>query len=220
LVRLRPVIVGDLISLEVHSAPLNWLQRAIKRAIDLTIAVPLGLFLLPLFAGIAIAVKLDSRGPVFFRQQRLGYRGEAFYIYKFRTMTVLEDGPTVVQATKDDQRVTRVGRWLRKSSLDELPQIFNVLSGKMSLVGPRPHPIALDKLYSQTIEHYELRQHVKPGITGWAQVNGLRGETQIPALMERRINYDIWYAKNASISLDIEVLLRTPGELFLQRNAY
>jgi lipopolysaccharide/colanic/teichoic acid biosynthesis glycosyltransferase len=135
-------------------------------------------------------------------------------------MTVLEDGGTVTQVQRDDQRVTRVGKWLRKTSLDELPQIWNVLRGDMSLIGPRPHAVAHDEMYSKVIENYELRQHVKPGITGWAQVNGLRGETPTLDLMYRRIEFDLWYAANCSLALDFVIFARTPFALLGNSNVY
>ena len=135
-------------------------------------------------------------------------------------MCVLEDGDSVTQASRDDQRVTRVGRWLRKSSFDELPQLLNILRGEMSLVGPRPHAVAHDELYAKLIENYELRQHVKPGVTGWAQVNGLRGETPTVDLMFRRIEFDLWYAANSSVMLDLQILVRTLFTVLRQDNAY
>jgi undecaprenyl-phosphate galactose phosphotransferase/putative colanic acid biosynthesis UDP-glucose lipid carrier transferase len=182
--------------------------------------MPIAIVAAPLMCLIGVAIRLDSRGPVIFRQTRLGYRSRPFEIYKFRTMTVLEDGDNVQQASKGDSRVTRVGRILRKTSLDELPQIINVIRSQMSLVGPRPHARSHDSFYAGLIENYEIRQHVKPGITGWAQVNGLRGETSDIELMRRRVEYDIWYAKNASIVLDIAIILRTIVEIFRQKNAY
>lgn len=211
---------GPWYSVEVQKQPLNRAQRFAKRAIDLALAAPLLVVLAPFFAAVALAIRLDSPGPVFFRQKRLGYRGSTFTILKFRTMTVLEDGEQVQQARRDDRRVTRTGRWLRRASIDELPQLFNVLRGEMSLVGPRPHARAHDKLYAGLIENYELRQHVKPGLTGWAQVNGLRGETPSAEAMCKRVEFDIWYAKNASILLDLQILARTVLEILRQRNAY
>ncbi len=212
--------IGRLYSLELQKPPMNALQRAGKRALDLVISVPLLVFIAPLLGLIAIAVKLDSNGPVFFHQQRRGYRGRPFAILKFRTMNVLEDGETIVQARKHDDRVTRIGYWLRRSSLDELPQLFNVVMGQMSLVGPRPHAIAHDAFYAKCVTHYEVRQHVKPGITGWAQVNGLRGETASPDMMRKRVEFDIWYAKHANVWFDIKILFFTAAEIFRQRNAY
>lgn len=212
--------VGRISTIELQKTPQTRAQLVAKRVVDLLIAVPISIFVAPLLAIIAIAVKLDSRGPVIFRQQRLGYRSRAFHIMKFRTMTVLEDGDQVAQASRNDPRVTRVGRFLRKTSLDELPQIFNVLCGEMSLVGPRPHARAHDALYASLIENYEIRQHVKPGITGWAQVNGLRGETLDIEAMRERVEHDIWYAKNTSMALDLAILLRTALLVLRQTNAY
>ncbi len=212
--------VGPNVTIEMQKAPMSTGERAVKRAIDVVVAGSATLFILPLLVVIALAVKFDSKGPVLFRQSRNGYRGKPFRIFKFRTMTVMEDGQAVVQARKNDQRVTRVGRFLRKTSLDELPQLLNVLLGEMSLVGPRPHAVAHDELYAKLIENYALRQHVKPGITGWAQVNGYRGETPTVDLMYRRIEYDLWYAANCSLSLDILILVRTASALWGQPNAY
>ncbi|HLF22751.1 MAG TPA: exopolysaccharide biosynthesis polyprenyl glycosylphosphotransferase, partial [Burkholderiales bacterium] len=213
-------VVGQTVAVELQKAPLNRLQRAIKRGIDLTIAVPALVVLSPFMAAIAALIAMGSRGPVFFRQERLGYRGKPFAILKFRTMTVLENGEEIEQARQNDWRVTRVGAWLRRASLDELPQLINVVRGQMSLVGPRPHASAHDAFYSKLIPNYELRQHVKPGITGWAQVNGYRGETPTVDTMEKRIEFDVWYAKNQSVMLDWQILLRTIVEVFRQRNAY
>lgn len=212
--------VGPSVAVETQKAPLSSFARRVKRSIDFAVAsVALGL-LAPAFAAIALAIKLDSNGPVFFRQRRNGFRGLPFRIVKFRTMRVLEDGDAVAQAQRDDKRVTRVGRWLRKTSLDELPQLLNVLWGEMSLVGPRPHALAHDEFYARLIEDYELRQHVKPGLTGWAQVNGLRGETPTVDVMLRRIEFDLWYASHCSILLDFEIVLRTVFTVLRQDNAY
>jgi len=212
--------VGHSIAIETQRVPMSSSARAVKRAIDIVVAASVLLFLAPMLLVIAALVKLDSSGPVFFRQRRNGYRGREFRILKFRTMTVLEDGAAVTQARRDDQRVTRVGRWLRKTSFDELPQLLNILRGEMSLVGPRPHAVAHDELYAKLIENYELRQHVKPGVTGWAQVNGLRGETPTVDLMFRRIEFDLWYAANSSVSLDLQILARTVFTVLRQTNAY
>jgi len=195
-------------------------QKCLKRVCDLAIALPLFALLAPLMVAIAILIRIDSKGPAVFRQTRLGRGGKPFAIVKFRTMTVIEDGDNVTQVRKDDARVTRFGRWLRRSSLDELPQFINVIAGDMSLVGPRPHAIAHDRLYATLIENYQLRQLVKPGITGWAQVNGLRGETPAVEDMRDRVTLDIWYARRACLALDLKILLRTPFEVLRQRNAY
>jgi putative colanic acid biosynthesis UDP-glucose lipid carrier transferase len=190
-----------------------------KRVLDVVLAGLAILLCLPLFALIALAVAADSRGPILFRQRRAGAGGRLFGIYKFRSMHVLEDGTHIVQATKGDPRVTRVGRFLRAASLDELPQLFNVLSGEMSLVGPRPHAIAHDEYYSARVENYAVRQEVKPGITGWAQVHGARGATLDVADMQRRIELDAWYVAHQSLWLDLVILARTPLEVLRRRNA-
>ena len=212
--------IGNRIAVDVQKAPMNGVGRAAKRTMDVVLSAGLLLFFAPLLGVVSLAVICDSPGPVFFCQRRNGYRGRIFRIFKFRTMSVMEDGDVASQASKNDIRVTRVGRILRKYSLDELPQLINVLRGEMSLIGPRPHPMALDELYSKLIENYEIRQHVKPGITGWAQVHGLRGETQTLDLMYRRIELDCWYAKNCGVLLDSRILARTVLEVVRPRNAY
>jgi undecaprenyl-phosphate galactose phosphotransferase/putative colanic acid biosynthesis UDP-glucose lipid carrier transferase len=212
--------VGRTSVVELQRAPLSGGQRLLKRGLDLAISVPLLVFLAPLMAVIALLVKLDSPGSVFFCQTRNGAWGVPFRIIKFRSMNVAEDGSMIVQASRGDARVTRVGRVLRKTSLDELPQLINVLKGEMSLVGPRPHAVAHDKLYSSLIENYELRQLVKPGITGWAQVNGFRGETATTDLMRKRVQYDLWYAKNTNPLLDVMILAKTAFVLLGRPEAY
>ena len=190
-----------------------------KRMLDLAVAGIAILFFLPVFALVTLAIALDSKGPVLFRQRRAGEGGKLFGIYKFRSMHVLEDGTNVVQALKGDARITRVGRFLRASSLDELPQLFNVLSGEMSLVGPRPHAIAHDEFYSARIANYRVRHLVKPGMTGWAQVHGARGATTELSDMQRRIDLDAWYVAHENIWLDLVILARTPLEVLRHRNA-
>ncbi|WP_083901323.1 sugar transferase [Azospirillum sp. B4] len=190
-----------------------------KRLLDLGLGVALTLASLPLLALIALMIRLDSRGPVLFRQQRIGLAGQPFQIVKFRTMHVLEDGADVVQATARDPRVTRLGRLLRLSCLDELPQLLNVLSGEMSLVGPRPHAAAHDDFYSARIPNYLYRQNVRPGITGWAQVNGARGATPLLSDMQARVDLDAWYVDHASLALDLRILARTPWEVVSRRKA-
>lgn len=220
LARCKPLAVGGNIALEIRHEPLGAFQRVLKRGMDISVSLFALILFAPLLITIALAIKVDSRGPIFFRQMRNGYRGKVFKIWKFRSMSVMENGPVIQQARKNDPRVTRVGRILRKTSLDELPQLINILFGEMSLVGPRPHAMAHDELYSRAIENYEVRQHVKPGLTGWAQVNGLRGETASMGAMYQRIEYDLWYAVNASVLLDMEILARTAFEVVKQRNAY
>jgi undecaprenyl-phosphate galactose phosphotransferase/putative colanic acid biosynthesis UDP-glucose lipid carrier transferase len=169
---------------------------------------------------IAVLIKLDSRGPVLFRQTRVGFNGRTFRILKFRTMKTLEDGPEIRQATRGDDRVTSMGRWLRATSADELPQLINVLRGDMSLVGPRPHAVAHNGQYDVAIANYAARHRVKPGITGWAQVCGYRGETPTVDLMLKRVEHDLWYIDNWSFWLDAVILLRTLVALMRPQNAY
>jgi exopolysaccharide biosynthesis polyprenyl glycosylphosphotransferase len=207
-------------NVNVPSAIDDTLYASFKRGLDLIIAVPALIVVAPLLAVIALLVRLDSGGPVFFRQTRLGLGGKPFNIVKFRTMSVMENGDTVRQVTRNDVRVTRFGRFLRAFSLDELPQLLNVISGEMSIIGPRPHARAHDEMYGRMIDCYALRQNIKPGITGWAQVHGLRGETATLEAMRARVDYDVWYVKNANIALDIEILFRTALEVFRRRNAY
>jgi putative colanic acid biosynthesis UDP-glucose lipid carrier transferase len=174
----------------------------------------------PVLLLIAIAVKCTSAGPVFFKQRRYGENGDSVLVYKFRSMTVMEDGNKVVQATKNDQRLTPIGGFLRKTSLDELPQFINVLQGKMSIVGPRPHANAHNEQYRKLIKGYMIRHKVKPGITGWAQVNGFRGETDTLDKMQNRIKYDLDYLRNWSVWLDLKIIVLTVAVIFRDRNAY
>jgi len=176
--------------------------------------------LAPLFVLVVLLIRLETSGPVIFRQRRKGFNGREFTIFKFRTMKVLEDGHIIRQAQRKDARVTRVGAILRATSIDELPQLVNVLCGNMSIVGPRPHAIAHDDGYTKLIANYAFRQHVKPGLSGWAQVNGFRGETANLELMEHRVNCDLWYIKNWSFWLDLRILILTGFELMRRRNAY
>ncbi|MGH6840291.1 MAG: exopolysaccharide biosynthesis polyprenyl glycosylphosphotransferase, partial [Methylocella sp.] len=193
--------------------PMSAFERAVKRTIDVVGSVTAILFLWPLCMIAAIAVKFDSHGPVIFQQRRTGFNAKEFVIFKFRTMSVLEDGPSITQACRDDPRATRIGKLLRRSSIDELPQLLNVLKGDMSLVGPRPHAVAHDKEYAARISDYGLRHNVKPGITGWAQVNGLRGETRSVEEMAERVKFDLWYVNNRSLGFDINILVRTCFEV-------
>lgn len=212
--------VGSLILAEYQRAPLSITERFFKRSLDIAVSLAGIILLSPLLLIAALAVKLDSPGPVFFKQARRGFGGKPFLILKLRSMAVQEDGAAVVQAKRDDARVTRVGRLLRRTSIDELPQLWNVFAGHMSIVGPRPHAVAHDDYYSQLIEDYAFRHHAKPGITGWAQVKGLRGETPHAENMKARIEKDIWYIDNWSIWLDIVIILRTGLVVLGQRTAY
>jgi Undecaprenyl-phosphate glucose phosphotransferase len=217
----RPQIwVGDLIGLELERAPLGYVDRMLKRSLDLAVA-SVGLALLsPLMVLTAVAIVAESGLPIVFRQHRKGFGARPFAIFKFRSMTVRENGPAVVQARRGDARITRIGRMIRRTSIDELPQLFNVLRGDMSIVGPRPHALAHDDYYDGLIASYALRQHVKPGITGWAQVNGLRGETSAVEQMRARVEHDLWYIDNWSIWLDLRIIVMTALKIFVDDNAY
>ncbi|MBR1217865.1 undecaprenyl-phosphate glucose phosphotransferase [Bradyrhizobium sp. U87765 SZCCT0131] len=208
------------LAVEVQRAPLQSWERAFKRAFDIVGASCALLMLLPLMLITALAIKLDSPGPVLFRQRRTGFNARQFAIFKFRTMTVMEDGPEITQACRGDDRVTRVGRILRTSSIDELPQLINVLIGDMSLVGPRPHAVAHDNLFGDLLSAYAFRHHVKPGITGWAQVHGYRGEIHRVEQMKARVEHDLWYINNWSMALDVRIAVLTFVELMRRRNAY
>jgi putative colanic acid biosynthesis UDP-glucose lipid carrier transferase len=212
--------LGNSLYVDLHRAPLTTTQCAAKRTLDVLGAGAALLLLSPVLALAAIAVKLDSPGPVLFKQQRCGFNGRAFTIWKFRSMSVLEDGPSVVQARRLDKRVTRVGRWLRRTSVDELPQLLNVIQGSMSLVGPRPHALAHENQFDKSVRNYAFRRRVKPGLTGWAQVHGCRGETPTNEAIERRVEYDLWYIDNWDLRLDLAILLRTPVEVLRARNAF
>lgn len=193
-------------------------DRLEKRIFDTAIAL-VGLILMsPLFLLAALAIKLDSPGPIFFRQRRYGRNNRVFRIFKFRTMTVAEDGDRVTQAKREDMRVTRIGRVLRASSIDELPQLINVLLGHMSIVGPRPHALAHEREFEESFDLFSRRRRVLPGITGWAQVNGCRGETKTPEDVKKRMEYDLYYIDNWSIWFDMEIIVRTI--VTISRGAY
>ena len=216
----RWINVGPVPVISVFDAPFSGVDGWAKRLEDvvLSIGILLGIAIPMLL--IAGAVKLTSRGPVLFRQRRYGLDGREITVWKFRTMTVGENGDNVVQARKGDARVTPLGAFLRRTSLDELPQFVNVLLGDMSIVGPRPHAIAHNEAYRALIPGYMLRHKVKPGITGWAQVNGWRGETDTLDKMERRVQSDLWYIRNWSLWLDLRIIARTAFRVFVDENAY
>jgi len=209
-----------ILSIELQRAPLSVTERLVKRAIDIVLALTAVTFFVPVVALSALAIKLDGRGPVIFRQNRKGFNGRQFVMYKFRTMTVQENGNSVTQAVRNDPRVTRIGKLLRSSSIDELPQLLNVLRGEMSLIGPRPHALAHDNQFETVLRDYAFRHHVKPGMTGWAQVNGLRGATPTIDLISRRVTFDLWYINNWSLWLDIQILIKTFFEVLRKRNAF
>lgn len=216
----RTVNVGTAWTIELQRAPLSNTEQNFKRAFDLLLAAVAIVILSPLMLMAALMIKFDSTGPALFKQRRHGFSGRTFVIYKFRTMRVLEDGADLRQATRNDVRVTRLGRWLRQTSIDELPQLFNVLLGQMSLVGPRPHAIAHNDEYQKVVANYALRHHMKPGITGWAQVNGHRGETETIDKMERRVEHDLWYINHWSPWLDLRILFKTVLLACRQPTAY
>ena len=220
LIQARSISIDGIPALSMCETPLFGYRAIAKRATDLLISSVALVLAAPLMIAIAILVWLSSPGPIIFRQRRYGLNGEEIIVYKFRTMTVTEDGPTVVQATKSDPRTTRIGQFLRRYSLDELPQLINVLEGPMSLVGPRPHAVAHNELYRKLIKGYMVRHKVKPGITGLAQVNGLRGETQTVAQMEARVRYDLEYLRNWSLGLDMEILAKTAVRVFNDAKAF
>lgn len=198
----------------------NALCPALKRTMDVTLAAAALLLLAPAYALIALAIVLDSRGPVLFRQQRTGRNGRIFTIYKFRTMRVASADAEVRHATRDDDRVTRVGRFLRETSLDEVPQLLNIVRGDMSIVGPRPHAVEHDRHYAALLPHYNQRFAVRPGLTGLAQVQGLRGEIRDLPCMARRVEVDILYARHWSFLGDLSIVLRTIPLLLARVNAY
>jgi Undecaprenyl-phosphate glucose phosphotransferase len=208
------------LAIEIQRAPLSGAERFVKRVMDLFVASLALIFFLPVMAFTAIAIKLDSPGPVIFRQHRKGFNGKQFIMFKFRTMTVQEDGPVVAQAARDDPRVTAIGRLLRSASIDELPQLVNVLKGDMSLIGPRPHALAHDNYFVKVVGDYAFRHHVKPGMTGWAQCNGARGATPTIERISERVKLDLWYINNWSLWLDIQILIKTFFEVLRKRNAY
>jgi putative colanic acid biosynthesis UDP-glucose lipid carrier transferase len=206
--------------ISVCETPFTGTSGTIKWASDVLLASLILFLISPLLLIIAVAVKLDSPGPIIFKQRRYGLDGEEILVYKFRSMTVCEDGGTIRQARQNDSRITRLGAFLRKTSLDELPQFINVLQGRMSIVGPRPHAVAHNEIYRNLIKGYMIRHKVKPGITGWAQVNGYRGETDTLEKMQSRINYDLDYLRNWTLKLDLQIILKTVLVVFNDRAAY
>jgi exopolysaccharide biosynthesis polyprenyl glycosylphosphotransferase len=205
----RVLRFGTATALSLTRTPLGPFEAMAKRGIDVVVSAVALILLSPLFALIALAIKCDSHGPVFFKQRRRGYNMAEFRIWKFRTMTTLEDGDTIKQAAEGDARITFPGSFLRRFSLDELPQLINVLKGEMSLVGPRPHAVAHDRFFERRIAGYPRRLNVKPGITGWAQVNGFRGATDTDEAMQLRVEHDIFYIDNCSVGFDLYILLLT-----------
>jgi putative colanic acid biosysnthesis UDP-glucose lipid carrier transferase len=200
--------------------PFTGTNLLVKRASDIVVASVALVLLLPVLLAVAAGVKLSGPGPVIFRQRRNGLGGEEIVVYKFRSMNTLDDGAVVRQATRGDPRLTRFGRFIRRTSLDELPQFVNVLQGRMSVVGPRPHAVAHNEYYRDVVRAYMVRHKVRPGITGWAQVNGCRGETDTLEKMQARVEYDLEYLRNWSLGLDLAIIARTVGVVFGDKQAY
>ena len=220
LVQARVDTIGGLPIVAVRESPFYGADGLIKRGSDIVLASTILLAILPLMIAIAIGIKLSSPGPVLFKQRRYGLDGREIVVYKFRSMNVLEDGNVIRQATHGDLRVTRFGAFLRASSLDELPQFINVLQGRMSVVGPRPHAVAHNEMYRKLIRGYMVRHKVRPGITGLAQVNGMRGETSSIDKMQMRVEYDLAYLRSWSLLLDLQIVLKTIVVVLGRRNAH
>jgi putative colanic acid biosynthesis UDP-glucose lipid carrier transferase len=220
LIQARVETIGGIPVLAVCESPFYGADGLIKRASDIILASLILILISPFMLAIALAIKLTSRGPVLFRQRRYGLDGKEILVYKFRSMKVLEDGNQVTQATRNDHRVTPLGAFLRKSSLDELPQFINVLQGRMSIVGPRPHAVAHNELYRKLIPSYMIRHKVRPGITGLAQVNGLRGETDKLEKMSARIEHDLAYLRNWSLLLDLKIIFLTVLVVLKREDVY
>jgi putative colanic acid biosynthesis UDP-glucose lipid carrier transferase len=212
--------VGGVTVISVCDTPFRGWAGVRKRGSDIVLATLILVLIAPIMGLVALAVRLDSSGPVIFRQRRYGLDGQQIWVYKFRSMRVTEDGDQIRQAQRGDDRVTRVGAFLRRTSLDELPQFINVLQGRMSIVGPRPHAVAHNELYRKLIKGYMVRHKVKPGITGWAQVNGQRGETDTLAKMQARIALDLDYLRHWSLGLDLRIIARTVVLVFKDVRAY
>lgn len=212
--------VANMPVVSVCETPFTGVNGLIKRLSDIVLSSLILILIFPVLIAVAIAVKFSSPGPIIFKQRRYGLNGEEITVYKFRSMTVCENGSDVKQAERNDARVTSIGAFIRKTSLDELPQFINVVQGRMSIVGPRPHAVAHNELYRKQIKGYMIRHKVKPGITGWAQVNGLRGETATLDKMQARIEYDLDYLRNWSVTLDIKIILMTAIMMFRNPEAY
>ncbi|MBX3518364.1 MAG: undecaprenyl-phosphate glucose phosphotransferase [Rhodospirillales bacterium] len=216
----QPGLIAGMPTFHMVRVPLSGLRLAIKWVEDKVLAFLLLMLVSPVLLAIAVAIRIDSPGPILFRQKRYGFNNGPITVLKFRSMRHEGKGARFRQATRDDDRVTRIGRFLRQSSLDELPQLLNVLNGSMSLVGPRPHPVELNEQFAALIDGYNGRHRVKPGITGWAQVNGFRGETDTIEKMQARIEHDVWYIENWSLWLDLRILLMTVAKGLVHPHAY
>lgn len=213
--------IAGLYSLDLSCSPMDGPARLVKRLEDILLGGLIGVLIVPVCLAIGLAIKLTSPGRVLFKQYRMGINGRKFRVYKFRSMVIHQEScGDVTQATRNDARITPLGAFLRRTSLDELPQFFNVLQGRMSIVGPRPHALAHNEYYKDLVESYMQRHKVKPGITGWAQVSGYRGETDTLEKMQKRVEYDLWYIDNWSLWLDLKIVFLTVFKGFVNRNAY
>ncbi len=220
LIQGQMVNVGPMPVMAVCDTPFHGASGAVKRASDIAISLLVLLLASPVLLALAIAVKLSSPGPIIFKQRRYGLDGKEILVYKFRSMTTTDNGANVQQAQRNDPRITPLGRVLRKSSLDELPQFINVLQGRMSIVGPRPHAVAHNETYRKLVKGYMVRHKVRPGITGWAQVSGYRGETETVEKMAKRIEYDLEYLRNWSLGFDLWIMVKTALVVFNDKAAY
>jgi putative colanic acid biosynthesis UDP-glucose lipid carrier transferase len=218
--RRRVRALGDAVCVELQTSPLSPFECALKRGMDIAAAASALVILSPFLLLVMLAIKLDSPGPLLFRQTRCGFNGRPFQIVKFRTMTVMENGASVEQARAAAPRGTRGGEWLGRASGGVLAPVRNVVGGSMSLVGPRPHALAHDIAFDRVVRNYAFRQRVKPGLTGWAQIHGLRGPTPDPESVRRRVEHDLWYIDHWSIWLDLLIVLKTVTEVMRGRNAY
>jgi putative colanic acid biosysnthesis UDP-glucose lipid carrier transferase len=220
LLHARSDVIAGIPTISIYDSPLDGSNKIIKRVEDIILSTMILVLISPVLIAVSIAVKWSSSGPVLFKQNRYGVDGKAIKVWKFRSMTVMENGGIVTQAKKNDVRLTKIGSFIRSTSLDELPQFFNVLQGRMSIVGPRPHAVIHNEEYRAIINGYMLRHKVKPGITGWAQVNGWRGETDTLEKMEKRVEYDLDYIRNWSLTLDLKIVIVTVFKSFFDKNAY
>lgn len=216
----RSEIINGIPVISLYDSPMSGINMIIKRIEDVILSSLILLLISPVLLLIAISIKITSPGPILFKQKRYGMDGKEISVWKFRSMTVMEDGSSVIQAIKNDPRVTLIGSFLRKTSLDELPQFFNVIYGDMSIVGPRPHAIVHNEQYRKLIKGYMLRHKMKPGITGWAQINGWRGETDTLEKMEKRVEYDLFYIQNWTFWLDLKIIILTIFKGFVNKSAY
>lgn len=220
LLHARSDVIEGIPAISIYDSPLDGSNAIIKRVEDVVLSTIILVLISPVLFLLALTVKVTSKGSVFFKQTRYGIDGKAIKVWKFRSMTVMEDGTKVTQAKKNDSRLTPIGRFIRSTSLDELPQFINVLQGQMSIVGPRPHAVVHNEEYRAIINGYMLRHKVKPGITGWAQINGWRGETDTLEKMEKRIEYDLDYIRNWSLAFDLKIVIATIFKGFVDKNAY